>query len=283
VDTQIAGTSQTFGANYPGLAALLRERDKVRRRLAGETERVRGSILQSYAAATAQVADLSSQLAALKQEAAAATDYETQIASMVRDTEIKRTLYVDLSQRASQLETERRVLAVGAQLVNLAEKPIKPSFPRPMPFLVGGLTLGCIPATAAALRRDQTDHRLRTTDALQTLPDLAVLTCIPVADRGRWVTQHGERAIALRRELEQLQTPSMLQEAVRGLFPRLNLAGFSGGPSRTLLVTSLDAREGKTFVALALAEFAAASGQSVLLVECDLRRPSLQAALEIPK
>ena len=80
--------------------------------------------------------------------------------------------------------------------------------------------------------------------------------------------------------MQRLRTPSALQEAVRGLYARLALAGFGSGERRTLLVTSSEGREGKTFLALALAQFAAASGRRVLLVECDMRRPDLRTALD---
>ena len=49
---------------------------------------------------------------------------------MVRELEIKRGTFVDLSQRLSQLETERRILEPSTQLVNLAELPTRPAFPQ---------------------------------------------------------------------------------------------------------------------------------------------------------
>jgi polysaccharide biosynthesis transport protein len=80
--------------------------------------------------------------------------------------------------------------------------------------------------------------------------------------------------------LKQLRQPSMLQEAVRRLNAQISLTDFGRASNRTLLVTSSEAREGKSFVALGLAQFGAASGKRVLLIECDLRRPSMAKALK---
>ena len=50
-------------------------------------------------------------------------------------------------------------------------------------------------------------------------------------------------------------------------------------PPRSMLVTSSHSGEGKTFITLALAHFAAAAGKRVLVLECDLRQPSFVKAL----
>ncbi len=282
VSGRLASLSQTVGSSHPTLAALQRQRDDLRERIGLETARIASSARSAVAAADARVASDAGQLDALKQEAGSAAGYETQTNSMIRDLDIKRAAYVDLSNRVSQLETERRLLTAGVQLVNLAELPDVPSFPKSASFLAAGVTVAGLLASAAALWRERAaDRGLRAPGALQALTGLAVLARVPVADRGRMAMLPGERDVPLATALNQLQAPSMLQEAIRGLFARLTLAGF-GVRRRTLLFTSSEPRQGKTFTALALAQFAAASGRRVLLVDCDMRRPSIQAALGLP-
>ena len=72
-----------------------------------------------------------------------------------------------------------------------------------------------------------------------------------------------------------------LQGALRKLHAGIVLAG-RNEPVRTILLTSLGPREGKTFTTLALAQFVAATGRRVLVIECDLRRPAIAAALNVP-
>ena len=282
VTAQLANQAVRLGPNHPALAGLKEQHDALQARIASETARIADSAHRAASAANARVASLSSQLNTIKQEAGAAADSETQIASLLRDIEVKRTIYVDLSQRASQLETERRVITTSVQLVNLAELPSKPSFPKRVPFLAGGVTLAGLLATGAALMRGKSaDRSIHAPGALQALTGLSVLARIPADRWGRSPLLAGDRDLPLSLVLERLQTPSLLQESVRGLYARLTLMGY-GTRNRTLLFTSAEGREGKTFTALALAQFAAASGQRVLLVECDMRRPSIQAALGLP-
>jgi succinoglycan biosynthesis transport protein ExoP len=160
----------------------------------------------------------------------------------------------------------------------MAEMPSLPSFPKPLTFLVGGITLATILSVLAAMHRDRTDQRLRSPEMIQDLTPSPVLAYVPLVKRRRLALSHQP---PLANALSQMQIPSMLQEAVRRLYAQISLTGFGRGSERTLLVTSSDAREGKTFVALGIAQFAAASGKRVLLIECDLRKPSLQATLEI--
>jgi succinoglycan biosynthesis transport protein ExoP len=74
-------------------------------------------------------------------------------------TEIKRQQYSDLYKRASELETERRVLIGNTRLVSLAELPAKPFFPKKIPFIAAGATLGLLLAIVAAFFGDRAQSR----------------------------------------------------------------------------------------------------------------------------
>jgi len=119
--------------------------------LAAETARVVDSARRNLEATRARVANAQRELDRRSDAASQAADAETQIAAMVRELDIKRGTFVDMSQRLSQLETERRIIEPSTQLVSLAELPTRPAFPQRAPFLVGGLALASVLATAAGL------------------------------------------------------------------------------------------------------------------------------------
>jgi capsular exopolysaccharide synthesis family protein len=270
VTQQLANSAQTFGPNHPTIVALQRQRDDIQGRIARETQAVGISAQRAFAAATEQVATLQKQLDALKLDVGSATDAEAAIASMVRNAEIKRELYVELYKRASGMETDRRVLTGNTHLVNLADLPSLPSFPKRAPFAAAGLVLAAILGVAAALLRDRADRSVRAADDIEQLSGIPVLAQLPRAKSGA-----RNMTVALR----EASQPSMLQETLRGLYAQLMLQR-SGTPLRTLLVTSAGSGEGKTFTTIALARFAASSGLRVLLIEGDLRRPSFQNVMQ---
>jgi succinoglycan biosynthesis transport protein ExoP len=86
---------------------------------------------------------------------------------------------------------------------------------------------------------------------------------------------HG-RLPSLRLALRLAQLDLPLQAALKRLSTALALAG---GKPRTILVTSFGPGEGKSFTTLALAQYAASTGRRVLVVDCDLRQPTFEAAL----
>jgi succinoglycan biosynthesis transport protein ExoP len=155
VSAQLASQSNVLGPLHPSLRALERERDLVQQRLTAEVASIAASAQKAYDANDALVTSLRKQVDVVKAEVGSATSDEASIESMVRDTEIKRQQYADLYKRASELETERRVLLGSTRLVSLAELPNKPFFPKKLPFLAAGGTIGLMLAFAAALFGDR--------------------------------------------------------------------------------------------------------------------------------
>ncbi len=201
-----------------------------------------------------------------------------------------RGTFVDLSQRLGQLETERRILEPSTQLVALAELPTRPAFPQRLPFLIGGLTLASVLGAGAGLLRYKPEEA-GLSGLGRTYTRIPILSQIPELRLNRNAARAGrgsKREIAARNQafplaaaLSLLESHPPLLEAMRILHARLTLAGF-GVRKRTLMIASEAAGEGKSFVTLALARLARASGRKVLVIETTLRQPFLEDALDGP-
>ena len=155
VSAQLASASGVLGPKHPSILALSREQSLIQQRLADEMQSIAASAQRTYDANDDLVKSLKKQMDAVKAEAGSATLDETSIEGLVRDTEIKRQQYAALYKKASELETERRVLQGSTRLVSLAELPNKPFFPKKIPFLAAGSTLALILGIAAALFVDR--------------------------------------------------------------------------------------------------------------------------------
>jgi len=193
--------------------------------------------------------------------------------------------------RLAQLETLRSIPLPDMRVSTPAVAPSSRTSPRVKlsvgAGVIGGLVLGLV----AAFALEVFDPRLRREDQLRDLFRLPVLTRVPreggtrglghTLNRlpiiGRLVQRR--RARNARPRLPEGLSPASL-EAYRTLRARL----LASRPdhrrtSRSILVTSASPSEGKTTSAINLAVSLAWSGASVILIEADLRRPSVGRAL----
>lgn len=156
----------------------------------------------------------------------------------------------------------------GGTTLTVQEQPYLPSVPispRPNRNYALGLALGLVLGCAAAFISESVDRSVRTAEEAEKVTGLPSLASIPVEYRG-------ETAVAA------LAPRSQRAEAVRQLRTNVQFAGVDA-PLRSLLITSAVAGEGKTTTAINLAITCALAGQRVLLVDADLRRPSIAESL----
>ncbi len=269
VVTQVAQFEERYGPRHPALVEARQQQRALERRLATEYRRVGATLEREAAAANARVAELRREYDRLVNDVGQTSSAEAGMATLLRDAEVRRAIFADLSKRLNDLETERRLLAGDARLVSHAEVPPRVFFPKATPFITFGLVVSLAIAGAAALLRDRADRRLRGISRLVSLAGMPVVGQIPRVERAR----------ALQADPLPNSQPPALQEAVRALFGRCVLL-----PRRTpkmLLVASSEPGDGKTFLTLALARFAASTERRVLVIECDLRRPRFSGTLRM--
>ena len=158
-------------------------------------------------------------------------------------------------------------LSQPVTIAGRAQVPDAPVSPKPVRNAILALLAGGLIGLLAAFLRDTLDKRLRSPE------DVAGAVPLPVLGRIREEALGAAGAMAGPRQLEasDLEAFSIL---------RTNLRFFDvDRPPRTIAVTSAAPGEGKSTVAASLALSYAAAGMSTLLVECDLRRPTLAGRL----
>ena len=272
---QIASNAATLGPRHPSLIALQQEQDSLRRRLDQEMNAIAASAQRNFDAANATVASLRQQLGKVQSDAGAASDDEASIADLVRDAEIKRTQYTELTKKVGDLETQKRVLAGSTRLVSLAELPIIPFFPKKIPFLAGGLTLGTLLGFALAMLLDRKDQGLRSASALSSGTGFPVLAELPLLKSNRRSLSNmvaGQTDLPLLEALAAAKTDVGFSSAIDGVLASLR-AKTTPKSVQSVLIASSGPQEGRTFTALALAQAAAVAGRRVLVMECDFQRP----------
>lgn len=172
--------------------------------------------------------------------------------------------YANLVDKEEQLTTLQLLQGSNAQLVRSAG-PATQIQPRPRRDGALGAALGLIIGIGLALLRDVFNTRVRTAAEVQESLDLPLLARIP--DPGR--------RLRAKNELVMLSKPgSPAAEAYRILATNLDFVNLERS-ARTIMFTSAERGEGKSTTAANLAVALARTGRRIILVDLDLRAPSL--------
>lgn len=171
------------------------------------------------------------------------------------------------AERISQLEALAAV-ARPLEVAAVAAVPSSPTSPKPVRNGIVGGILGLLLGLLLAFVRQSLDRRLKSSEDVHRELGSDVIGHVPDMAMG-----HAGALTANRDPLEEKDL-----EPFRVL--RRNLDFLEGARSlKTIAVTSALPEEGKSTVAASLAATVAAAGRRTLLIECDLRRPSLAPRL----
>jgi Mrp family chromosome partitioning ATPase/capsular polysaccharide biosynthesis protein len=170
----------------------------------------------------------------------------------------------------ARLEALRGGADPTMRVESLADLPASPVSPKPKLSIIAGIVAGLILGIGGAFALRVLDPRLRREEQLRSLYGLPVLARIP---RDSKAHTHGALAP------EQLAPATI--ESYRTLRATLSASRRTTSGSRAILVTSPSPSEGKTTTAINLASSLALAGNSVILIEADLRRPAVGPALGV--
>ena len=150
-----------------------------------------------------------------------------------------------------------------------ALEPAAPVSPRPLLTIVGATFAGLVLGISGAFALQALDPRLRREEQLRRLYRLPILARIPI--------EHSTD-----RPLDPLSLTPAAAEAYRTLRGTLAVARRGkANEARAILIAGSSPSEGKTTTGINLASSLAAAGHSVILIESDLRRPSISRALDV--
>ncbi len=202
---------------------------------------------------------------------------ELALARLTREQNVAEQVYIFLSNKYQEASIAEASVVPDVRVIDRAAAPAAPVEPdmRRTGLLAG--VLGLLFGVVAAFGVESLDHTLRTAEDAERLLGIPLLGLIPRTHQIAPVRQNGRRwgrGIPL---LTRMDPQSPFAEAYRTL--RTNLLYVAPeGEVKTLLVTGAGRRDGRTTTAANLAvSFSRLKGVRVALVECDLRRPRLEA------
>jgi exopolysaccharide transport family protein len=283
VKIQAAELSTQFGPSYPKVAQLNGQLKEIDAQIMLETRKVASKIRGQYMAALQRENMLHDALEKQKQEANKLNESAIQYSILKRDLESYRTLYEGLMEKMKQAGVSAGLKSNNFRIVDIARAPsvpIEPNIPRNLAF---AFMLGLTSGVGLAFLLEGLDNTVRTTEQAQLISGFAPLGMIPLGSRTaregaspkRLVIASSKEAVEL---VTQVRPQSQMAESYRALRTSLLLSNL-GAPPKVIMVTSALPQEGKTTTSINCAVVLAQKGVRVLLIDADLRRPSIHKTL----
>ena len=195
--------------------------------------------------------------------------WEAELSILTRDRDAAQGAYTMLADRLRDLEIRKGARMRTARAIERASVPASPVPTHRTTNLVLAVVLAFLLAASTVFAQEYLDDRINSPDELQRISPLRPLAHVPLMgpDQPRLMTE--------------LPANSPAAESYRALRAAIGFAGMDA-PIRRLQITSASPGEGKSTTAMNLAAAMARDGKKVILVDADMRAPSVHRYLDLP-
>ena len=266
----IAEMLTLYGAEYPKLVQARAQLTDLRAQINAEIEKIAATYRSDLAVAQTKETTLRKLIEAAKADMAKATASDVDVRSFEREAEADRRLMELLAARLNDTEAQINRKGPEVRLLSRAIVPKSPSFPPKLAITAVAFLFAITGGTILAVLLERRDQSIRSTAQLRQVTTARVLGAVP-AVRGAGPLRRSPMALVL------AEPTSLFTENLRAVWFQID---HSMQPhAKTLVITSAVSREGKTSIAVSLARMLALGGRRVVIVDADLRRPSVHRAL----
>jgi succinoglycan biosynthesis transport protein ExoP len=293
-----------YGARHPQVEIVRAQLSDIAGQVTAEIGRIVASARAEYQTAASREVSLEASLNGLKTDAARSNQSAVRLRELEREAQANRELFQAFLARAKETTAQIDLQLPDARIVSAASVPTAPGYPRRTLIVGLGFFVSLGLGVVLALARDVFGTGFRKAEELEIAFGLPPLTSIPLVEGPRrWPSLRGPPLLGDPRSLHRVDATaaqrdawseeggrarrlaslaldypdSPFAESIRSLRFSLNHAA-AERDIVTVLVASALPGEGKSTVAANLARVAAAAGERVLLIDGDLRGPTLAEA-----
>ncbi|SDJ66540.1 GumC family protein [Microbulbifer yueqingensis] len=269
---KVSELAQRYGPKHPKMIAARDELAAVRNSLRGEVRQLIAGIENDYRTAQANERALEQELAEAKRDYQKVSRKETRYNELKREVDVNRQLYNAFLTRFKETSETSDFEAANARLTDPAIAPRHPAKPKKKLIVALAFVVAAMFGVMLAFLVEALNDGIRNPDDVENKLRQRMIGLLP------WVERDQDERLSLGTFFDRDQ--HQFAEAVRTLRTSLVLSHLEK-PAKVISVTSSVPGEGKTTVAENLG-FALAQMEKVLLVDADMRRPSVGKDFGLP-
>lgn len=278
-----------YGSDHLAAVNLRRQMAEIKKNIQDELKRIRESYKSDYDIALTREESIKSSLANVVSESQLTNQAQIQLRELESTAQSYQAMYDNFLQRYMESVQQQSFPITEARVISAATQPLKKSYPKTLVILAASLLGGLMLAFGAAMARELSDKVFRTTGQVENLLGANCIAILPAVGTPAAVPGLGEKMLGGKLARKGNPQPDLLRyvvdnplsrfsEAVRSVKVAVDLNSIVR-ENRVLATTSTLPNEGKSTLSTNLAQLMAHGGARVILVDADLRNPSLSRAL----
>jgi succinoglycan biosynthesis transport protein ExoP len=289
-----ADWSARYGPNHLAAVNMRNQMLQTKRAIIDELKRIAQTYRSDYEIAKVREESIQQSMSSAVTQSQTTSQAQLILRDLESSAQTYRALHDNFLQRYMESVQQQSFPITEARSISPATRPLRKSHPRSLLILIIGAAGGIMLGAGIGFFRDQLDRVFRTGDQVEKMLKLDCLSILP-AINGETAKPFaiGRRAgnKAGNNNVESVSGSSALSYATKSPFSRfaesvraikvaVDLASNkTGKTNRVIGICSSLPNEGKSTVATNLAQLTAMSGARTILVDCDLRNPSLSRIL----
>ncbi|TYO61228.1 polysaccharide biosynthesis tyrosine autokinase [Bradyrhizobium hipponense] len=278
-----------YGSDHLAAVNLRRQMAEIKKNIIDELKRIQESYKSDYDIAITREESIKGSLANVVSESQLTNQAQVALRELESNAQSYQAMYDNFLQRYMESVQQQSFPITEARVISSATTPLVKSAPKSLVILAGALLGGLILSLGAALARELSDNVFRTTSQVEEQLGTSCIAILPALGAAASGPGLGAKLLGGKLASKGNPQPDLLRylienplsrfaEAVRSLKVAVDLNSIVR-ENRVLAVTSTLPNEGKSTLSTNLAQLMAHSGARVILVDSDLRNPSLSRAL----
>ncbi len=276
VKRKVAELSREYGERHPRLINARAELEDLQSKMAAEVNKIVQGLRNEVGVARARQASLRRSLDQIKGRLAQSNSAEIQLRALERESGADKAMLETFLGRFEETSAQEDISSQqpDARIISIAAVPSNPSFPKSKLILALVFVASAFVGIFLVFVVEQLDSGFRSGEQIEQMTNVSVLSLVPIVT-GFSIKRQAPYDYILERPT------SAYGESIRSLYTSLLLSHVDS-PPKTIVFTSAQSGEGKTTLVVSLARMLAKSGRNVIIIDTDLRKPSVGRFLKLP-